>query len=386
MEAAAKELLNKIYEKVDGFLDQIDYEAIWEGFSRKKLYLYQKDWVRGEEGIFSWNESFVGNTTMVWKNKQVAIWKIDENANVDDEEEMCYLIAGLVHEMFHAYQMEHGESRFPDDLKRLICKETAEDWYHEMKCNQLLSQSVKCLNLDDDKGNHKENHKTEELSDLLERCVDVRRLHLSSNADLVEQLELLETAEGMAEFVGCMALKQLSEKLFFRRIQDYRTKIVDTQYLFNHERTSAYLFGTLFLLVAKAAGYDLTHQIGVETNSIGACLRKQMDQQRQMEIEEWGRKLKGKEEWKKSQFEDFLSGMSSLEDYRMEAEHREGEFMIIGYDPMNMIRVDDLMLCKTFIRLQDKNKEVVTFFEPIILRMKHHSTNYVLGYKRKPLI
>ena len=42
MEAVAKELLSKVYQKVDGLLDRIDYDVIWEGFSRKKLYLYQK--------------------------------------------------------------------------------------------------------------------------------------------------------------------------------------------------------------------------------------------------------------------------------------------------------------------------------------------------------
>lgn len=370
---AAKELLNKIYEKVDGLLDRIDYDVIWEGFSRKKLYLYQKDWVCGKEGIFPWNETFVGNTTTVWKNEQVAIWKINGDANadieVDDEEKMCYLVAGLVHEMFHAYQMEQGEGRFPNDLKRLTCKETDLDWYFEMKCNQFLSQSVKSFM-----------NKQDNLSDLLERCVDIRRQHLDSNADLVEQLELLETAEGMAEYAGCMALKQLSEELFLRRIQDYSRKIVDTEYLFHHERTSAYLYGTMFLLVAKEAGYDLKHQIGVETNSMGASVRRQMEQRKLAEISKWEQAVQGKEDWKRSQFEEFLEEEHILED------EQEGTFSIIGYDPMNMVRIGNQILCKNFIRLEDEKKEVVTFFEPVLLRMKSGSTNQVLGYKRKKII
>ena len=358
MEAVAKELLSKVYQKVDELLDRIDYDAIWEGFSRKKLYLYQKDWVCGKEGSFPWNESFVGNTTTVWKNEQVAIWKINEDADADDEEEMCFLVAGLVHEMFHAYQMEQGEGRFPNDLKRLTCEEAALDWYFEMKCNQFLSQSVKSFM-----------NKQDNLSDLLERCVDIRRQHLDSNADLVEQLELLETAEGMAEYAGCMALKQLSEELFLRRIQDYSRIIVDTEYLFHHERTSAYLFGTMFILVAKEAGYDLKHQIGVETNSIGASVRIQMDQRKLAEISKWEQTVQGKEDWKRSQFDN----------YKFENE-LAGNFTIIGYDPMNMVRIGDQMLCKTFIRLENEKREVVTFFEPVLLKMKPGSANQVLGY------
>lgn len=377
MEADSKELLSKVYQKVDGLLDQINYKEIWEGFSRKKLYLYQKEWVCGKEGTFPWNESFVGNTTIVWKDEQVAIWKISEDTKVEDDEEMKNLVAGLVHEMFHAFQMERKEGRFPDDLKRLTCRETAEDWYYEMKCNQFLSQSVKYLMQEYDK----DKNQTEELSNLFEQCVDIRRKHLSLNADLVEQIELLETAEGMAEYAGCMALKQLSGELFARRIEDYGRKIIDTEYLFNHERTSAYLFGMLFLLVARAAGYDLKHQIGVETNSIGGCIRKQMDETKLLEIEEWRKKLQQKEEWKMRQFEEFLSKESVREDDQ--EDDREGDFTIIGYDPMNMVRIENQILCKTFLRLEDDNKEAVTFFEPVLLTMKPYSANQVSGYKRK---
>ena len=57
-----------------------------------------------------------------------------------------------------------------------------------------------------------------------------------------------------------------------------------------------------------------------------------------------------------------------------------GNFTIIGYDPMNMVRIGDQMLCKTFIRLEDEKREVVTFFEPVLLKMKPGSANQVLGY------
>ena len=54
----------------------------------------------------------------------------------------------------------------------------------------------------------------------------------------------------------------------------------------------------------------------------------------------------------------------------------EGKFFISGYDPMNMIRFGDLILCKHFIRLTDlESKESRVFYEKTVLRMEQGSEN-----------
>jgi len=364
------EELKQIYGKVNGLLERLDYDSIWKGFSRKKLFLYQKDWVCSENKMFPWIEEFVGNSTIFWENEQVAIWKIEEETDVNDENEMLYLAANLVHEMFHAFQMERKEERFPNDLKRLVCQEKGEDWYFENRSNLLLAEAV---NMVFEQGNHTRRQKV-----LLDRCMQIRLEHACMNPELVEQLEYLETAEGMAEYAGCMALKQLSTDLFEHRIREYALKLVDYEYLSKNERTSAYLFGTLLLIATKAVGYGIFHQIGEETRSLGEGIREQILMDRQTQIANYDQELGEREQWKKMQIEAFIYGIS-----KDNMEEVEGEFRIVGYDPMNMLRVGELVLCKTFIRLQKENKDMITFFEPILLVMKPQSENEVISYKRK---
>ena len=364
------DVLKQIYGKVNGLLEKLDYDSIWKGFSRKKLFLYQKDWVYSENKMFPWNEEFVGNSTIFWQNEQVAIWKIEEGTDVNDENKMLYLTADLVHEMFHAFQMEQKEERFPDDLKRLVCQEKGEDWYFEIRSNLLLVEAVNTMF---EQGNHALRQEV-----LLERCMKIRLEHACMNPELVEQIEYLETAEGMAEYAGCMALKQLSPDLFEQRIKEYALKLVDHEYLSKNERTSAYLFGTLLLIVTKAVGYGIFHQIGEETRSIGECIREQIRMGRQDKIAYYDQQLREKGQWKKMQIEAFIHGIP-----KDNLEEVKGDFRIVGYDPMNMVRFGELVLCKTFIRLQKENKEMTTFFEPVLLVMKPQSENEVISYKRK---
>ena len=362
--------LKQIYGKVNDLLEKLDYDSIWKGFSRKKIFLYQKDWVYSANKMFPWNEEFVGNSTIFWQNEQVAIWKIEEETDVNDENEMLYLAANLVHEMFHAFQMERKEERFPNDLKRLVCQEKGEDWYFEIRSNLLLTEAVNTMF---EQGNHALRQEV-----LLDRCMQIRLEHACMNPELVEQIEYLETAEGMAEYAGCMALKQLSPDLFEQRIKEYALKLVDHEYLSKNERTSAYLFGTLLLIVAKVAGFHIFHQIGEETRSIGEGIREQIRMDRQTQIANYDQQFEEKEQWKKIQIEAFAHGTS-----KDNLEEVKGDFHIVGYDPMNMVRVNELVLCKTFIRLQKENKEMITFFEPVLLVMKPQSENEVIGYKRK---
>lgn len=62
---------------------------------------------------------------------------------------------------------------------------------------------------------------------------------------------------------------------------------------------------------------------------------------------------------------------------------KEGQFYICGYDPMNMIKTDDIILCSHFIMLQ--NEELMEPFliqGPVLLHMKKGSTNEVVSYTK----
>ncbi len=63
---------------------------------------------------------------------------------------------------------------------------------------------------------------------------------------------------------------------------------------------------------------------------------------------------------------------------------KSGDFTITGYDPMNMLRVKDYILCKTFVRLTDTvTNSAESFMGQTLLEMAPDSENKVVRYFRK---
>jgi len=63
---------------------------------------------------------------------------------------------------------------------------------------------------------------------------------------------------------------------------------------------------------------------------------------------------------------------------------KSGDFTITGYDPMNMLRVKDYILCKTFVRLTENGtNNVESLMGQTLLEMVPGSENKVIRYFRK---
>jgi len=59
------------------------------------------------------------------------------------------------------------------------------------------------------------------------------------------------------------------------------------------------------------------------------------------------------------------------------------DFVICGYDPMNMIKMNDKILCSHFIMLKSKDDDNTVFFQgPVMLNLEKGSANRVLSYIR----
>lgn len=71
-------------------------------------------------------------------------------------------------------------------------------------------------------------------------------------------------------------------------------------------------------------------------------------------------------------FEDFFKGY---------VKKHEGDFRICGYDPMNMIRQGDDILCSHFIMLMDDSTKKQLFVKgPVMVKLKAESYNQVIEY------
>ena len=98
-----KELYSKIYHN----LQKIDFESIWHGFSPCEFALYDEHKVYFFDRTQPVDNRFLGNTSIFYDGKPLAIWKVT-NPMLQDP---ILLTAKIVHEMFHSFQKEQHEER-----------------------------------------------------------------------------------------------------------------------------------------------------------------------------------------------------------------------------------------------------------------------------------
>ena len=107
--------MRELFIELDQIIDKVDFGKIWNGFARYDFALYDEESVYLKSAVIPRVNRFLGNTAIEYDGAFIAIWSIEDTSTEDAE----VLAADIVHEMFHAYQKEKGESRFPNDLKML---------------------------------------------------------------------------------------------------------------------------------------------------------------------------------------------------------------------------------------------------------------------------
>ena len=114
--------MRQLYRAVSEALDRVDFASLFPGFRRYPFALYDEDAVTLAASETPYDRRFLGNTAIEFEGGFLAIWKVEKPR----EENTVSLAASLVHEMFHAFQRERGEARFPNDLIGLDYPRTAE--------------------------------------------------------------------------------------------------------------------------------------------------------------------------------------------------------------------------------------------------------------------
>lgn len=339
--------MKDLYQEVKRRLEKIDFESIWHGFHLYPFALYTQDEAILDECIISTPDCFCGNTTVFYNQRWIAIW----NIGLEPFDKLDLLTASLVHEMFHAFQMENKEGRFPNDLTLLSTILTPESLAWKIEERMYLAKEESFFKFFSARSERKKNYPLHEE-------------------------ELLETIEGMAQYVELCALKQLSESLFTRRFTQCQNRLNDPKQAINIRR-SGYDSGAMMLWYAKESGLNIYHLINQETRSIFEFLLQQVtDIEDDLSYSEANLKsaiylLDEQTKKQNSEIEKFMN--NSLDKV-------EGPFRICGYDPMNMFRQQDLFYSRSFIMLKDSNGEMRKIQGEALLNMERDSDNLVLSY------
>lgn len=343
--------MRKLYEKVNETLNIVSFDEIWKGFTKTNFALYNKKNVFLKDGIIPYDNRFLGNTTIKYEEENLAIWLIENIEEVDYKE----LVANIVHEMFHSFQISQNESRFPNDIKALSYPSDLENYQLKYNENIMLVNAI----------NSKEKNKK---IDILSQIVTSRKLRLNKFGNLIKYEFIIETIEGSAEYCGTKALKSISNNLYQNRLEKYKEILLSDKKMLFDIRRCCYYWGTLFLLLLDEIEIDFTKEIQGQSLTIFEQIIPLMKSNtiiNQIKSEKIDKDFKEERLRKEKLIDDFNSKNPIIYD---------GEFSICGYDPMNMFKIDNKIFCSNFLLLYNiVTKENIFIPGPVIVKQESDS-------------
>ncbi len=345
--------MRNLYQKIDKLLNELKWNEIWEGFHRYPYDLYNEEtvWLESEE--IPYNDKFLGNTSIVWNGSYLAIWYVNLNEKEDAEE----LAAGIVHEMFHAFQQETGEMRYPNNLEILDYPLNAGNFTIKYMENILLAKAYM-------------SNKMQQKLKLLSQFAFLRKERENLYGNAIYNEYLTETLEGMAEYAGLSALKQISEDKFKIKINYYINCLKDKSVALFDIRKISYYSGAILMLTLFNSDFNVLHIIGKTEETVFQLFVRNIE-------------IKAVEFRPNDTIQKLIN--QHLETVKMKFKEfflipREKVILkgyICGYDPMNMIKYGQQLLCSRFIIIFDEDTQKSLHIKgPIVVELKE-DTNWI---------
>ena len=213
-------------------LDRLDFSALYPGYHRFPFALYNEERVCLEGQLFPWDDRFLGNTSIEYEGQRIAIWSV-----ALDPLPPVSLAASMAHEMFHCFQFEQGEHRFPDDL-RLLNAPTEQDFY-QLKLAENCALAIAC--------------RTGDAAEF-RRFAALRNERAAHFPQIAAEEWKAETIEGMAETVCLRALRVLDPAQYAEALACYLAKLENELPLLFDARRLCYYTGTVLCLTLERLG------------------------------------------------------------------------------------------------------------------------------------
>lgn len=336
--------LQKLHREASWRLDRLDFGRLWPGFHRFPfaLCLGEQMCLGGE--VLSRDRGLRGNTAVRYKGEPTAVWDVASGEAGPD-----LLSAGLVHEMFHAFQMEQGESRFPDDFAALDYPLDRINFSRKLAEGRLLCRALRA----EDRGARRT---------FLGEFFALREARREALGSVLDQELLPETVEGMAEYMGLRALSRLSEEKYRQRLERVLRHLEEPGPMLLDVRRMSYDTGMALLLAAEAAGVPFEHQL-TDARPVYEIIRPRFPCGKAPSVPV-DKTLDALISSRTMERQDTLSRF-----FRTASHPVSGSFQILGYDPMNMFQTGRLLYGSHFWLLRDReNGQTVELGEAVLLR------------------
>ncbi len=338
--------IQNLYGEIDAILQKIDFATLFPTFHRYRFALYTQETVCLDGKLMPYTEQFMGNTALCYEGEYIAIWNVAFSPVADAEE----LAASIVHEMFHCHQHTLGEKRFPSDLKLLCYPSDMENYTRKYRENCYLADAY-------------------EDADALAKFATIRAMRMERYPDMVQEELKAETLEGMAEYVGLKALRQIAPKKFEKKMASYLQRLrAETERQFDVRRMS-YDSGAVFFLCLEKLGRRVQNEIGsaltaYEQNPVALAHTVVVQPSPSLQ----------------TTYEKMMEERTrKIAEHIAQTAYTECEGVICGYDPMNMFRVENRIFCSHIVFLQ-VGDAVQTMRRTIVLEMKDGSKRGIKGY------
>lgn len=316
-------------------LNLIDFDKLYPGFKPFDFALYDDKYIYFNNKTIPWNESFIGNTSINYDGKSIAIWNLKYKPD-----DLDIFTSKIVHEMFHAYQHEEGEVRFPNEFEGLNYDYNSDNLNLKMSEAKYLIMAF--------------NDKSEKSFNIF---LSIRKKRLEAFPLNLKYESLAEVSEGTARFIELMVLKQLDNKKYTIELEQLIKSLLEIQNYFPI-RKACYNIGALILLTCKELGVELNYLIKDSSQSYLEVLVLnatkpseiiKIDDRSEIYIDNYFNKYKAK-----------IKKLFESKYQTIEADQ------LIGLDPMNTVKVDGLYYCTHFVRVLINKKEVNIFGESVI--------------------
>lgn len=314
--------LLEIYQKVESMISKVEFHLLWPNFRLYSFALYDEHEVQFSTFSQPLTPEFVGNTSITYHQEKIAIW----NMHLSKVDDMNILASKIIHEMFHAFQQDNQEIKFPNEVDGLFYRYHINNLTIKHQENIMLAQLW--------------NHWSMDLFKAFLQTRKNRELDFEKEVNYESKIEVVE---GMAQFVELQALRQLSFDTFQQSMNVLIERVKSKASLL-HIRHHSYDVGALILFLLEKAQMKINYDFDSQ-DTIYVGLSKQLISKKQKNVidDEINQLVQEKEKENQEKVEEFIR----------DKEIKYVSFQIMGFDPLSSFIYDNYLYCSYVLFIDD---------------------------------
>lgn len=350
-----KEIILKLKNK----LSNNNFNYYWEGFNSLPIAIYNKFevyltnfdelpkdyYIEDGIAIGKRTKDFNANTVIELNGQYVGIWDLDtlnEMIDIDD------LYAGMVHEMFHGYQMEMNDKRFANESIKFMYNFNNESLALRIKEREYLLKAA---------FEEEENKKLEYINEF----INIREHRETITGKNIKYEYGIESIEGTATYVEYKALQNETKLPCKYLIAKYGKELIENNEI-SKFRDSCYFSGVFIAFILD----DICENWQADYTRSGLYLYDYLKKQVKWAPKEVKPEIN-------AYVNCIIRNYNELREKDLKAFYinggfhivLEGQFDISCFDPMNITSLDGKLLHKHFVGLNNKyfieNKVITTY-------------------------